>query len=180
MIRRVLPWLIAIVLIAALGAACSKQDAGTATDAANASAAPTTDSTAAASTAKLTVTAPAGWAPSKYNPDMMMKGTATYSITEESMSGAPNPDAYLALAKTNFQKAFKNCVIGSGANLQVSGNEARRLEFTGEASGLAMQYILLYVFKDGRAHLLTCGATADTFRSVKAEYEAMIASAKLE
>lgn len=45
---------------------------------------------------------------------------------------------------------------------------------------MKMRHIILYVFKDGRAYTLTCGALDTEVNDLKADYEKMIASAKLE
>ena len=110
-----------------------------------------------------------------------MKGMGTYGISVDSMPGDANtPDAFVEFAKKNFPKYMKNCKFGASSILTVSGADARRFEFTGESSGLPMKYIILYVFKDGRAHTLTCGAVATDFAGFKADYEKVIASAVLQ
>ncbi|MCX7023946.1 MAG: hypothetical protein NT080_04925 [Spirochaetes bacterium] len=68
----------------------------------------------------------------------------------------------------------------AGSGLAISACDARRFDFSGEASGMKMRHIILYVFKDGRAYTLTCGALDTEVNDLKADYEKMIASAKLE
>ncbi|MCK7474345.1 MAG: hypothetical protein MZV49_14070 [Rhodopseudomonas palustris] len=85
-----------------------------------------------------------------------------------------------AFAQKNFAKSFSNCKFSTVTSLKVSGNEARRFEFTGEVSGMKMTYIVLYVFQGGRAHSLVCGAMADGFPALKPDYEKVIASARME
>ncbi|PKL38848.1 MAG: hypothetical protein CVV44_08240 [Spirochaetae bacterium HGW-Spirochaetae-1] len=130
---------------------------------------------------KLTVVAPAGWTPNTTNPNVMMKGTGTYTIKPEYMPGNANtPDAFVEFAKSALQKSFKNCKFGPTSSLTISGHEARRFEYSGDVFGMKMSYIMLYVFSDGRAHSLTCGAMTAEFGKLKQDYEKIIASAKLE
>jgi hypothetical protein len=179
MFRKVLTVAAVILVAAVIFTGCSKPKATTASG--SESIQPASDASSKAVSSKLTVVAPEGWAPSKYNAAMMMKGTGTYSITEESMpANAAKADAYMEFAKAAFAKSFKNFKAGALSSLQVSGNEARRFEFSGEASGITMNYIMIYVFKDNRAYVLTCGAMSDTFGSLKADYDKIIASAKIE
>jgi hypothetical protein len=178
MLKKFLPALILIALSSYILIGCSgqKQDAKTATADAQ-----ETANVAGSAALKLTVANPEGWKAASANSTVMMKDLGTYSVTDESMSpGADTPDSYLAAAKSSFQTAFKNCVFGAVFSLQISGAEARRLELTGEASGLSMSYVMLYVFKDKHAYILTCGAMADSFADYKTDYEKIIASAKLE
>jgi ABC-type transport system substrate-binding protein len=176
MFKRVMSIVVVMLIVVALCAACSKQAAPT-TSPSDSSQSPQTKTSAAM---KLTVVAPEGWIPNTTNPSMIMKGTNTYTISTDRMpSEAQTPDAYVEFAKTNFNKNFSNCKFGASSNLTVSGCEARRLEFTGEVMRINMSYIIVYVFKDGIAYTLTCGA-GDDISKVKADYEKIIASAKLE
>lgn len=129
----------------------------------------------------LKVTAPAGWSPHPSNAAVMMKGMGTYTVKPETPPPeAKTPDAYTAFAQKEFQKTFKNFKLGASSSLKVGGNEARRFEFSGEVSGMKMAYVVLYVFKDGKAHSLVCGAVADAFPALKGDYEKIIASARME
>ncbi len=130
---------------------------------------------------RLAVTAPAGWSPHPSNAAMMMKGTGTYTLKPENMPPeAKTPDTFTAFAQKNFAKSFTNCKFGPVTSLKVGGNEARRFEFSGEVSGMKMNYIVLYVFQGGKAHSLVCGALADGFAALKPDYEKVIASARME
>lgn len=130
---------------------------------------------------RLAVTAPAGWSPHPSNASLMMKGTGTYTLKPENLPPeAKTPDSFTAFAQKNFAKSFSNCTFGPVTSLKVSGNEARRFEFTGEVSGMKMTYIVLYVFQGGRAHSLVCGSLADGFAALKPDYEKVIASARME
>ncbi len=130
---------------------------------------------------RLAVTAPAGWSPHPSNASMMMKGTGTYTLKPENMPPEANtPDSFTAFAQKNFAKSFSNCKFSTVTSLKVSGNEARRFEFTGEVSGMKMTYLVLYVFQGGRAHSLVCGSLADGFAALKPDYEKVIASARME
>lgn len=130
---------------------------------------------------RLAVTAPAGWSPHPSNASMMMKGTGTYTLKPENMpSEARTPDSFTAFAQKNFAKSFANCKFGPVTSLKVGGNEARRFDFSGEVSGMKMNYIVLYVFQGGRVHSLVCGAMADGFAALKPDYEKVIASARME
>ncbi len=136
---------------------------------------------AQASGSRLVVAAPAGWSPHPSNASVMMKGTGTYTLKPENMPAeAKTPDSFAAFAQKNFAKSFSNCKFGPVTSLKVSGNEARRFDFSGEVSGMKMNYIVLYVFQGGRAHSLVCGSLADGFAALKPDYEKVIASARME
>lgn len=136
---------------------------------------------AATGSSRLAVTNPAGWTPNPSNPAVVMKGTGTYTTKPEIPPAEANtPDAFVAFSQKQFAKSFSNCKFGPTIRLTVSGAEARRFEFSGEVSGMKMNYIILYVFKDGRAYSLVCGALADSFSALKPDYEKVIASARLE
>ena len=142
---------------------------------------PIVEAGAASGASRLVVTSPAGWTPSSSNPAVVMKGTGTYTIKPENLPADANtPDAFAAFTQKQFAKSFTNCKFGPTTRLTVSGAEARRYDFTGEVSGLKMSYIILYVFKDGRAYSLVCGAFTDGFAALKPDYEKIIASARLE
>jgi len=130
---------------------------------------------------RLAVTAPAGWSPHPSNASMMMKGTGNYTLKPENLPAeAKTPDSFTAFAQKKFGASFANCKFGPVTSLKVGGNEARRFEFSGEVSGMKMNYIILYVFQGGKAHSLVCGAMADGFAALKPDFEKVVASARME
>ncbi len=129
----------------------------------------------------LKVTAPEGWSPNSSNPSMIMKGTGSYIITTDVLpEEAATPDAYAKFAQKQFEQAFANTKFQAPQSLSISGTDARRLEFSGEISGMKMNYIIVSVLKDGMAYTLTCGDLTSDFDAVKADFEKIIASARLE
>jgi len=175
--RKSLPIIVVVMALSAFFFACSSEKNPNDSKNENIQ----VQNTGIAAAGKLTVVAPAGWTPNTTNPNVMMKGTGTYTIKPEYMPGNANtPDAFVEFAKSALQKSFKNCKFGPTSSLTISGHEARRFEYSGEVFNMKMSYIMLYVFSDGRAHSLTCGAMSNEFGKLKPDYEKIIASAKLE
>ena len=177
MLKKLFPVFVIVLAATAVFAGCSKQDS-------SAGMAATSDQNQPAAPAvmqKLVVTAPDGWTANKNNPNVMMKGPSSYIISTDSMPGNANtPDTYVDFAKSQFQKNFKNVAFGPVSSLSVSGNEARRLEWSCQVSGIDFSYIYLYVFNTGHAYTLTCASMKSDLPKMKPDFESIIASAKLE
>jgi hypothetical protein len=133
--------------------------------------------------ASIAITPPERWEPVAGStlPVQYMKNGASFMIKSERFL-SDTPDDAVEEAKEAFAGAFSNVVYEDETEaLTVDGREARRIVFTCEVSGLAMKYETVYVFADGGVvYAITFGDMADTFASLAADYEQILADIRFE
>lgn len=133
-----------------------------------------------AAEANISVTSPAGWEPQEgegllacYNKD-----SATFLVTREAIPAEADDDfdQFIEFVKGKFADTFDLIDVEEATALEVAGYEARELCFTAETFGLEMKYRVVYVFRDGYAYALTCGALAGEYAGLEGGFNSFIDS----
>lgn len=130
-----------------------------------------------------TVQVPAGWQKktgSAAREQYMKDGISFILTVDTAPATAKTPDAYVEFVKKQLAGAFKNTKFEPVKRSMINGREARELVYTGEMSGIRMQYDVVYVQKGNQYYTLTFGGMQETFETVRADIRAIINSFKLK
>lgn len=138
---------------------------------------------ASVAAADYTIQFPDGWTKvgGSAAPEHYMKNGVSFMLTiDRAPSTAKTPDAFVEYVKKQLAGAFKNTRFEPTKKITVNGREGRQLSYTGEVSGIAMQYEVVYIPKDGKYYTLTAGGMATAFDKVKADCRSIVESFKLK
>jgi hypothetical protein len=90
-------------------------------------------------------------------------------------------DDVVAEAKGAFESAFDDVsYAGEPESMTIDGNDACKIIFTCKVSGMQMKYEYLYLFAGGDVYAITFGDLNDTFDSLAADYEQILADIRFE
>jgi len=141
------------------------------------------ETTAPANEVKISVTPPEGW--EKVEEDSALasysKLGATFRVTRDIVpQGVEGYDAYLEFVQGKFQEVFDSIEITGTGNATIGGYDGRKLTYTLEMMGVEMKGEIYYIIKDGYAYTLACGAIADEFPNLEADFAQFLQSFKFE
>jgi hypothetical protein len=138
---------------------------------------------AAAVPADYTIQVPAGWvknAGSSAREQYMKSGVSFILTVDTAPATVKTPDQYVEFVKKQLAGVFKNTKFEPVKKITVSGRDARELMYTGEMSGIKMQYDVVYVQKGNQYYTLTFGGMQETFDTVRSDVRAIVNSFKLK
>jgi len=125
---------------------------------------------------------PAGWEPvaGSVLPVQYLKNTSSFMVKKESFQSTALDDV-ISEAKGAFEGSFEGVeYAGDAESIAVDGNDARKLIFTCEVSGMQMKYEYVYLTVGGALYAITFGGPADTFDSLSADYEQILADIRFQ
>ncbi|HXX64417.1 MAG TPA: hypothetical protein VEO56_11540 [Bacteroidota bacterium] len=126
-----------------------------------------------------TIKAPDGWKKRTTSsaPEHYMKNGVSLMLTIDSAPPeAKTPDGYVEYAKKQLAQTFKNIQFEPVKKLAINGHDARELRYSCELSSIKMKYDVVYIPKESKVYTITAGGMAETFDSMKAEYQAFFNS----
>jgi predicted Zn-dependent protease len=138
---------------------------------------------AIAAPADYTIQVPAGWtknAGSAAREQYMKDGISFILTVDTAPAGVKTPDQFVEYVKKQLAGAFKNTKFETVKKITVNGRDARELLYTGEISGIKMQYDVVYVPNGEKYYTLTFGGMQNMFGGVRADIKAIVNSFKLK
>ena len=126
-----------------------------------------------------TIKAPDGWKKRTTSsaPEHYMKNGVSLMLTIDSAPAeAKTPDGYIEYVKKQLAQTFKNIQFEPVKKLTINGNDARELRYSCEVSSMKMKYDVVYIPRQTKVYTITAGGMAETFDSMKADYQAFFNS----
>jgi hypothetical protein len=131
---------------------------------------------------KIEITPPSGWEPVEGSviPVQYLKDTSSFMVKQEPFQSTALDDV-ISEAKGAFEGSFEGVTYaGDAEGITVDGKDARKLIFTCEVSGMQMKYEYVYLVAGGSVYAITFGGPADTFDSLSADYEQILADIRFQ
>lgn len=129
------------------------------------------------------VQVPAGWEKKAGSAarEHYMKSAVSFILTVDTApAGAKTPDQYVEFVKKQLAGTFKNTRFEPVKKITVNGRDARELVYTGEISGIKLQYDVVYIQKGEQYYTLTFGGMQEMLSTVRGDVKAIVNSFKLK